>query len=69
MTGISIFMDSMTMRVSPDSTLSPVLALTCQTVPVISDLISMRAMVCGKICAGKRGEYSMAFRAACRARP
>src|SRR5690606_10328222 len=44
MTGISIFMDSMTISVSPLSTLSPGLALSCHTVPVISDLTSMRAM-------------------------
>src|SRR5262245_42581541 len=36
-------MDSITMRVSPDSTLSPGLARSCHPVPVISDLISMRA--------------------------
>ncbi len=44
MTGISIFMDSITTSVSPDSTLSPGLDFSFHTVPVISDFISMRAM-------------------------
>ena len=44
MTGISIFIDSITTSVSPESTLSPGFDFTCQTVPVISDLTSIRAM-------------------------
>jgi hypothetical protein len=42
-------MDSITIKVSPESTRSPGLHFTCHTVPVISDLISMRGMICGRI--------------------
>src|SRR5687768_4002973 len=50
-------MDSITTRTSPASTLSPGLAFTCQTVPVISDLTSIRAMRSSWTCAGfARGE-------------
>jgi hypothetical protein len=62
-------MDSITTRTSPASSLSPGLAFTCQTVPVISDLTSIRAMNTPRDCrstlnrresrGAKEGQYSI----------
>src|SRR3712207_5561673 len=61
-------MDSITTSTSPESTLSPGFAFTCHTVPVISDLTSIRAMTllglagfrAGRESRGaKEGQYSI----------